>query len=75
MTTCLLVRNGEAVAIVDPWMPTEIVPDLARRTLRPRLEIHARLIWARSRPLSRVASAFCDELRAVAAETHPTNRG
>lgn len=73
MTTCLLVRSSQAVAIVDPWMPGEIVSELVRRTLRPRLEIHARLIWARSRPLSRVASAFCEDLRAAARRPQPVD--
>jgi DNA-binding transcriptional LysR family regulator len=75
MTTCLLVHSGQAVAIVDPWMPTEIVPGLVRRLLRPRLVIHARLIRSRARPLSRVASSFYDELRAVAARIRPIEHG
>jgi DNA-binding transcriptional LysR family regulator len=68
MTTCLLLEGGDAVAIVDPWMPANIFPGLLRKKFRPSLEIQARLVWANSRPLSRIADAFVAELRAVAAE-------
>lgn len=67
VTTCLLLE-GDAVAIVDPWMPDNIFPDLVRKKFRPRLEIQARLVWAASRPLSRIAEAFATELRLVAAQ-------
>jgi DNA-binding transcriptional LysR family regulator len=71
MTTCLLLDTGNAVAIVDPWMPREIFPDLARRKFRPKLKIRARLVWSNSRPMSRIAEAFAQELRNVAREGAP----
>ena len=67
MTICLLVRDSRSVAIVDTWMPQELFPDLARRRMHPRLEIHARLIWSKSRRLSRLAEAFCEDLQRYAA--------
>jgi DNA-binding transcriptional LysR family regulator len=69
MTTCLLLEGSStAVAIVDPWMPENIFPNLLRKKFRPRLEIQARLVWANSRALSRIAEAFVVELRSVAQE-------
>jgi DNA-binding transcriptional LysR family regulator len=63
LTTCLLLQSGDAVAIVDPWMPRALFPDLVRRPLRPKVEIRARLLWANTRPRSRLAEAFLGELR------------
>jgi DNA-binding transcriptional LysR family regulator len=63
VTTCLLLGDSDAVGIVDPWMPRDLFPELVRKPFRPKVEIRARLLWASSRPMSRLAEAFVRELR------------
>lgn len=69
VTTCLLLEAGDTIAIVDPWMPADIFPNLVRRPFRPRIETRARIVWTGSRPMSRAAEAFLDELRKGVAES------
>jgi DNA-binding transcriptional LysR family regulator len=63
LTTSILLQSGDTVAIVDPWMPRSLFPNLVRRPLRPKVEIRVRLLWASERPRSRLAEAFLTELR------------
>ncbi|MBZ0123090.1 MAG: LysR family transcriptional regulator, partial [Roseovarius sp.] len=71
-TACVLAEAGLGVAIVDPF--TALCPDrydLVVRPFEPRTDAIASVIWSRTRPLSRLASAFINQARAAAAGARP----
>ena len=68
VTTCLLLEKGNTVALVDPWMPVDIFPELVQRQFVPRIETRARVVWSAARPMSRTAKAFVAEMRKAVAQ-------
>ncbi|SFJ28467.1 DNA-binding transcriptional regulator, LysR family [Phyllobacterium sp. CL33Tsu] len=70
VTTCLLLDTTTTVALVDPWMPVDVFPDLVQRDFVPRIETSARVVWSAARPMSRTAQVFVEELRGGIALEH-----
>ncbi len=67
-TACALARAGVGITLVDRFsLLGGGFPGLVARPLQPSQPITARLLLAPHRPLSRLALALVDEIRAVAA--------
>lgn len=63
ITACTLVRAGCGVALVEPMGIRELFPELIWRPLNPRVPVHPRAVFNRSKELSRVAKQFLKVLR------------
>ncbi len=74
-TACVLAATGVGVAVVDPFSPRQGGGhDLVIRPFLPATPAIAYMLWSEAQPLSRLALAFRDEVRAVsrqqASRTH-----
>jgi DNA-binding transcriptional LysR family regulator len=66
-TACMLVEQGLGVAVVDPFSAwAEPGWGIETRPFLPRIELPACVISLEGRPMSRLATQFLTELRAVA---------
>ncbi len=62
-----LAQAGSGVALVDPFpMLMGVFPQLVVRPFRPSIQSRPRALIARSRPVSRIAREFVEQLRTVA---------
>ena len=65
-TACVLAAAGVGVSVVDPFSPTQGGNhDLMVRPFRPITPAIAHVLWSQAQPLSRLAAAFLDQVRAV----------
>ena len=65
-TACVLAAAGVGVSVVDPFSPTQGgTHDLVVRPFRPATPAIAYVLWSEAQPLSRLATAFLDQVRAV----------
>ena len=66
-TACVLSAAGVGVSVVDPFSPRLAGSNgLAVRPFTPETPAMAYVIWSEAQPLSRVARAFLQEIRATA---------
>lgn len=64
---CSLVGSGIGVALVTPFVEMGMVsPTIVFKPFRPAIEVRPQVIFDRSLPLSRLTSAFIDEVAAHA---------
>lgn len=65
-TACVLAAAGVGVAVVDPFSPTQGGNhDLAVLPFRPSTPAVAHVLWSEAQPLSRLATAFLDQVRSA----------
>lgn len=65
-TACVLAAAGVGVAIVDPFSPTQGGShNLVVRPFRPATPSVAYVLWSEAQPLSRLAAAFLNQVRAM----------
>jgi DNA-binding transcriptional LysR family regulator len=63
-TACVLAAAGVGAAVVDPFSPRQNgKQNLVVRPFTPRTPAVAYMLWSESEPLSRLASAFLEEVR------------
>ncbi len=68
-TACVLANAGLGVAVVDSFTSRFMQSDeLVRRPFEPKIRITASAVARAGRPMSRVASAFVEEIRSVLRE-------
>jgi DNA-binding transcriptional LysR family regulator len=70
---CVLAENGLGVAIVDPF--TVLFPDrfnLEVRPFEPQTDAIASVLWSRTRPLSRLATAFIKQAKFAITSASPS---
>ena len=68
VAACALVSSGLGVALVNSFMTLEkVFPNVVYRKFRPSIELHVQIMTSGSRPLSPLATAFCQELTMIAA--------
>ncbi len=65
-TACVLAAAGVGVSVVDPFSPRQCgAEELVVRPFVPRTPTRSCMLWSEAEPLSRLALAFRDEVRAV----------
>ncbi len=70
-TACVLAAAGVGVSVVDPFSPRQGGShSVVIRPFLPKTPAVAHMIWSEAEPLSRLAKAFLEEVRA-AAKTMP----
>jgi DNA-binding transcriptional LysR family regulator len=72
LTGLMLAYHGAGIALVEPFLlQTMPIPNLVARPLRPRIEMTARLVRARSAIRSKVMDEFVAHLREIVAAGSP----